>query len=419
MRQLIKMSLAFSLALVCPLLSLAQGNNSGMGGSDDNVQSLADCLTRLEKKSDAFNLYFNYSAAFQSEHNSKTEAWTSHFATKQLRMEIKGNLTDRLFYRLRHRLNKSTDAQGEDNFAKATDIMMVGYHLDRRWTVMGGKMVQIWGGFEFDENPVYIYQFSDMCDNIDPFQAGLVVSYKPVPTQEVAVEVSNASNGKLKDDYGDGAMVVNRVEGDRFVGEPLTQAGHPLTYIINWNGSFFSGVLNTRWAWGIQTQARHRYSRMLTLGQQLCLPRLQWYVDYTGTWDDLDRFRIATNDIVPIVATSSDGHDQADGLPAMYLGKVHYNSFVSKANWQFAPRFNLMLKAMYETADVSQSHTYGHYRASYGYMGCVEYYPVPRQDLRVFLAFIGRHYDFSRLSTLPDYSTQRIELGFMYRIKAF
>ena len=406
-----KKAWALVMAMACTLAAAAQGNNSGMGGDDGNTESLAGRIAKLEKKNDAFNLYFNYSASMQATHDSRTGAWTSRFAAKQLRMEIKGNLTDRLFYRLRHRLNKADDARGEDNFSKATDIMMAGYRLSPKWTVQAGKMVQIWGGFEFDENPLYIYQFSDMCDNIDPFQAGVVASFRPVPTQEIAIEVSDASNGKLKEDYGDGAVVV--LDRDAPARE-LVQANHPLTYIVNWNGSFADGRFNTRWAWGIQTQARHRYSRMLTLGQQLCLPHLQWYADYTGTWDDLDRFRIATADLAP-AATGADGTP----LQHVYYGKVHYNSVVTKANWQFAARWNLMLKGMYETASVSRSEQLKNYRTSYGYMGSVEYYPVRQQDLRLFLAFVGRRYNFTGRSGLDSYGTQRIELGFMYRIKAY
>jgi hypothetical protein len=59
------------------------------------------------------------------------------------------------------------------------------------------------------------------------------------------------------------------------------------------------------------------------------------------------------------------------------------------------------------------------YRKSFGYMSSVEYYPLKDQDFRVFLAYVGRKYDFSKKSGLKDYNTNRIELGFMYRIKAF
>ena len=258
-------------ALAMTMGANAQGNNIGMGGGDGDIQSIHERITKLEKKNDMFNLYFNYAASFQAEHNSLSDEWGTKFANKQLRIEIKGNLTDKLYYRLRHRLNKATDAKGEDNFAKATDIMMVGYNFNDKLSISGGKMCQIWGGFEFDENPMYIYQYSDMVDYMDNFMAGVTVSYKPIPTQEIAVEISNSYNGKFADEYGDEAVVVNNDEA-----HALQKSKNPLTYIINWNGSFFDGKLNTRWAWGLQTQAKGKYSRMLTLGQQLNLPKFQW-----------------------------------------------------------------------------------------------------------------------------------------------
>ena len=396
-------------ALAMTMGANAQGNNIGMGGCDGDIQSIHERITKLEKKNDMFNLYFNYAASFQAEHNSLSDEWGTKFANKQLRIEIKGNLTDKLYYRLRHRLNKATDAKGEDNFAKATDIMMVGYNFNDKLSISGGKMCQIWGGFEFDENPMYIYQYSDMVDNMDNFMAGVPVSYKPIPTQEIAVEISNAYNGKFADEYGDEAVVVNNDEA-----QALQKSKNPLTYIINWNGSFFDGKLNTRWAWGLQTQAKGKYSRMLTLGQQLNLPKFQWYFDYMGAFDDLDRLKIATNELGGAFVD-----DEGNALGNVYLGKVHYNSFITKANWQFAPSWNLMLKGMYETASVTKMEQFKNYRKSFGYMGSIEYYPAKQQDFRLFLAYVGRKYDYSTKCGLKDYNTDRIELGFMYRIKAY
>ncbi len=394
-------------ALAMTMGANAQGNNIGMGGGDGDIQSIHERITKLEKKNDMFNLYFNYAASFQAEHNSLSDEWGTKFANKQLRIEIKGNLTDKLYYRLRHRLNKATDAKGEDNFAKATDIMMVGYNFNDKLSISGGKMCQIWGGFEFDENPMYIYQYSDMVDYMDNFMAGVTVSYKPIPTQEIAVEISNSYNGKFADEYGDEAVVVNNDEA-----HALQKSKNPLTYIINWNGSFFDGKLNTRWAWGLQTQAKGKYSRMLTLGQQLNLPKFQWYFDYMGAFDDLDRLKIATNEL-------RDALVVGDAPGNVYLGKVHYNSFITKANWQFAPSWNLLLKGMYETASVTKMEQFKNYRKSFGYMGSIEYYPAKQQDFRLFLAYVGRKYDYSTKCGLKDYNTDRIELGFMYRIKAY
>lgn len=220
------------------------------------------------------------------------------------------------------------------------------------------------------------------------------------------MEVSDANNGKFTDEYGAGAVAVTgRGDGIR----QLEKSNNPLTYIVNWNGNFFGGRFQTRWSWGLQTQARHEYSRMWVFGQKLNLPTVQWYVDYMGAWDGLDRLRIATNDLSAFL----DGQENA------YFSDVHYNSLISKVNWQFVPRWNFMAKGTYETASVSKIEQLKDYRKSIGYLASLEYYPVKDQDLRLFLAYVGHHYNFSSKCGLADYSTSRIELGFMYRIKCF
>ena len=392
--------------MICAMMSLtlgasAQGNNTGMGGEDGNYESLASRLFKLEKKSDAFNVYFNYASSFHEAYDGND--WGSSFKNKQARLEIKGSF-GKLSYRFRHRLNKANGAQGEDNFAKATDILSVGYQVTDKLGITGGKMCQNWGGFEFDENPMYIYQYSDMVDNMDNFMAGVNFAFKPVESQEFNLNITNAYNNKLAQEYG-ADLKVMKEHGKT---EAVEAAKHPLTYIFLWNGNFFGDKLQTRWSVGTQTQAKDQSSQMVMLGQKLNLPTLQWYFDYMGAFDDVDRLGIATSDLA-----------QSRGEGNVRYGKVNYNSFITKVNWQFVPQWNLMLKGMYETASVSKIEELKNYRKSFGYFASLEYYPVKSQDCRLFLSYIGRSYKFTDKSKLADYNTSRIELGFMYRIKAF
>ena len=81
-----------------------------------------------------------------------------------------------------------------------------------------------------------------------------------------------------------------------------------------------------------------------------------------------------------------------------------------------------MLKGCYETTTVKGGNL-DKYRKSWLYAGSVEYYPVKSQDFRVFLAYIGRSCKYTEqakaIAELDNYHTNRIELGFMYRIKVF
>ena len=414
-----------SFALLCVALTgHAQGGNTGMGGEDGDYQSLMERLAKVEKKHDMLDVYINYAASAQAR-EATGSSWQTHFANKELRLELKGNLTDKLFYRLRHRLNRRNDAQGSDNFSKATDIAMVGYSFSDKVTLMAGKMSQIWGGYEYDANPMFVYQYSDMLDHMEIFQTGVALSLKPVPTQEFALMVSDAHNGSLEDYYGNDAVLVTD-NGDY---RPLERANHPLTFIANWNGSFFDNQLQTRWAWGVQKEAQGKYSRMITLGQKLNLPQLQWYVDYMAEFDDLDRLGIATEDLAdsfqPRIYYYEYGYPINDFVYHSYepmnlhCGKVHYHTWISKLNWQFAPQWNLMLKGTYETASMQQVERYKNYRKSIGWAGAIEYYPDKTQDLRVFLAYQGQNINNSKESALGGKHSNRIELGFMYRIKCY
>lgn len=396
--------------LCCCLLALSISmnaqDNHGYGGDDGHFKSLAEEVTKLKKSNDMFNVYLNTAASVQVETDNEHE-WSTGFKNKHLRLEIKGNLTDKLYYRFCYRMTNSNVARSEDNFARSTDVVMIGYRFSDKLSVEAGKIFQPFGGYEVDENPIYIYEYSDLTGGLECYLGGVVVNYKPVPTQEIVVGVTNAHNDKFADVYGDNSLAI---EGDGTQNRILEKTRIPLGYSLGWNGSFLNNRLLTRWSWGIEGEARHKYSRMLILGQKLDLDRLQWYFDYMYQNDGLDRFGLASREV-------------RDFFPAVggevWMSDVHYTSFITKLNWQFAPQWDLMLKGMYETASVTKVDRFKDFRKSYGYVGSVEYYPVKSQDFRVFLAYVGRKVTYKDGVGLDKYNTNRIELGFKYRIKAY
>lgn len=396
--------------MCCCLLALSVSmnaqDNHGYGGDDGHFKSLAEEVTKLKKSNDMFNVYLNTAASAQVETDNEHE-WSTGFKNKHLRLEIKGNLTDKLYYRFCYRMTNSNVARSEDNFARSTDVVMIGYRFSDKFSVEAGKIFQPFGGYEVDENPIYIYEYSDLTGGLECYLGGVVVNYKPVPTQEIVVGVTNAHNDKFADVYGDNSLAI---EGDGTQNRILEKTRIPLGYSLGWNGSFLNNRLLTRWSWGIEGEARHKYSRMLILGQKLNLDRLQWYFDYMYQNDGLDRFGLASREV-------------RDFFPAVggevWMSDVHYTSFITKLNWQLAPQWNLMLKGMYETASVTKVDRFKDFRKSYGYVGSVEYYPVKSQDFRVFLAYVGRKVTYKDGVGLDKYNTNRIELGFKYRIKAY
>lgn len=381
--------LLLAAAVTTAISAAAQGSNHGDGGPDGNYTALSERLFNLENKHNNCNIFINTSSALQLDNYAGD--WGGAFRAKHLRLEIKGTMGDHITYRLRHRLNAPNAGASLESFSKATDFMMVGYKFNDRFTLMAGKMSQFWGGYDYDENPLYIYEYSDVLDHMDIFYGGVAIAWYPIPGQEFVLNVTNSYNNSFADEYGGPVALVD--------GTAVQAADFPLSYIVNWNGSLFGGLVETRWGTGFINQAKGYRNWMVLLGQKLILPTFNVYFDWTGSWEPLDRLRIATSEL---------------GGPG-FQKDVFYQAFVVKSNWQFAPQWNLMTKGMCDLASVPGNKNFHN---AYGCAAALEFFPVKDQDLRFFLSFIGHHRHFT-VNTLPDQNTGRLELGIMYRIKAY
>ncbi len=357
-----------------------------------------DKIKSLESHNKQLNIFFNFQASLDAIAREGQDTEVA-FKARQLRLEIKGDLNDKIFYRFRHRLNKSTSAQSLDNLAKATDIMYVGYRATDKFTIVAGKQSQAWGTFEFDINPMSIYEYSDFIENMDNFMLGANFIYQASKNQELQFQITDSRNSKMEDIYGD------------LSSQGIEASASPLTYILNWNGSFLNNQFQTRWAYGIQTQAKDKYSNMITLGNKLNLSKFQLAFDYMRADEDIDRLGYAT----------MDGADYLAANDMKVFEDVTSNTFILKADYQPMPQWNIFAKGLYETTSVNNVPAYDdNFRKAYGYFGGVEYMPFKDQDLKVFLAYIGRKYEFTdALPALKDYNTNRVSLGLMYRIKAY
>ncbi len=368
------------------------------GNRKDSGASIANRLNLVEKKSDKLNIYLNFQGSFDMQ-DEGTEDWGGNFRVSNLRLEIQGNLTDKLFYRLRHRLNKSNRANSLDNLSSATDIMYAGYHFSDKFTFIFGRQFQAWGGFEYDLNPIFVYQFSDYGDYVDCFMTGATFSYTPNKNHEIAFQITDSRSSRFEDLYGD------------LSSQNIEKSKMPLTYILNWNGNLFEDKIKTRWAIAAQTEAKDKYTYSVSLGTMLNLPKFQLAFDYMMDNSDLDRLGIATMDASPFLKTINNN-------PVKVLEDVNYNSFIAKAEYQPKKNWNLFLKGMYETANVKSFDTLNDFRTSYGYLAGIEYLPFEDQDMRVFLTYVGRKVEYDH-NLFNDYDTNRVSLGIIYRIKAF
>ena len=139
-------------------------------------KSLYEELTNVQKKTDKFNLYLNMQGSFDA--NFRNGFDEGVFKMRQLRIEAKGNLNSWLSYRYRQRLNRSNEGGGMiDNIPTSIDYAGIGVKLNDQFSFFAGKQCTAYGGFEFDLNPIDIYQYSDMIENMSNFMTGLNIGY--------------------------------------------------------------------------------------------------------------------------------------------------------------------------------------------------------------------------------------------------
>lgn len=362
-----------------------------------NTSTLFEKITKLEKKTDWFNVFLNMQGSFNIYLKDDNRTEKAAFRMNQLRLEIKGNITDRIYYRYRQRLNKSNSAQSLDNLPTSIDYAAVGFHVTDKLSVFAGKQCTAFGGFEFDLNPIEVYQYCDLLEYMTNFLTGIDFSYRITPKQEFRFQIVDSRNGSFEDLYGK----VPDVE----------QSKVPLGYTLNWNGSLWEDHLKTRWSASIFHETKKKNWYYYALGTEVSVPKFLGFFDFMYSNEELDRTGI-------ISAIVSDDNKTIRAFDTRYLALVLH------LNYCIFPKVNLFVKGMYETASVLKANhnlEKGKYCTSWGYLAGVEFYPL-EENLHFFLNYIGRSFQYTdraRAYNRSNTNPQRIELGLVYQLPMF
>ena len=367
-------------------------------GVNAQEKSLYEELTGVKKKTDKFNLYMNMNGSFDAMFDADGFD-QGKFNMRQLRIESKGNINEWLSYRWRQRLNRPNNGGDNiDNLPTSIDIAGIGIKLGDGFSLFAGKQCAAYGGFEFDANPIEIYEYSDMIEYMSNFMTGINIGYDFLEGQQLNFQVLNSLNGPFTEMYHFTPELMTALN--------LENTKLPLVYTLNWNGNF-SNIFKTRWSASLMSQAEGKNLYYYVLGNELTLGKFNMYLDFMLSNDDIDRGGIITEMI-----GYEDGHN---------VYNTSYMSLVTKLNYRFADKWNVFVKGMYETASVSEGTENieeGKYRTSFGYLGGLEYYPM-ESNLHFFLTYVGRTYKYEARANHDDYSTNRVSVGFIYQLPMF
>lgn len=325
------------------------------------------------------------------------------FKVQQLRIEMKGNINDWLSYRYRQRLNRSNDGNNMiDNLPNSIDWAGIGIKLSPKFSLFAGKQGVAYGGFEYDLNPIEIYEYCDLLENLSGFMTGVNLGYNVTPSQQLNLQILDSRNNSFNDTYGITADALGNLPD-------LKSSKLPLIYTLNWNGNF-NNVFKTRWSASLMSESSNKNLYYYALGNELNLGKFNMYLDFMYSQEGIDR-----NGTISSIVGRPENHNTFN---------TGYLAVVSQLNYRFLPKWNVFVKGMYDTASVTKASDgveKGNYRTSWGYLTGLEYYPM-ETNLHFFLTYVGRSYDFTaRAKALgqENYSTNRISVGFIWQMPIF
>lgn len=374
---------------------------------DSTSISLVEYATHLPKRPNLFNLNLQMNAGFNSLFlgNSFDEA---SFRFNQIKLEASGELNNRLFYWYRQQLNNWNAPTAPENLPESIEYAMIGYRINDKFTLMAGKQHSAWGGFEYDLNPIEVYQYSDMGDYSNCYFTGLTLAYQATETQELIMQVTNNRMGTLEDMYG-------------ILPETIQKGKAPLNYNINWNSSYFDEMLSLRYSLTAGQQAKDKWMYMAWAGQSLDFGSVNAYLDLMYARGGLDPLGVLSE------LTIQDDEDEY-----RCLQNVEYFSMVAHLNWYLSPKWKLFAKGMYETAsiyktfdfetEVANSLEKGKYRTAWGYQSGLEFFPLADDNLRFYFHGTGRVYQLTNKAQLFEASLPnsfQLSLGFSYNLPLF
>lgn len=378
------------MAVCCLPSSLLAQNESQQSDTTGYSAIIPINKQNLLKNMDVIaNMQYGFRNEFQD-----GEFTGSRFRMDQFRFEIKGMVTDRVYFRLRQRYTSQIEPQSVDKLTRATDLAYIRVDVSPKVSLSFGKMCADWGGYEFDYNPIEIYEYSDIIEQADNFLSGAGVAIRPMAGNEFSFQLLNSRTQSFEELYGHPPGI--------------TESKVPLAIVGNWRGSLFDGRINTIWSYSVFTEAEGTFMHYIALGNQLKLKKFAIEYDFKLSGEGLDRTGIVSSTI-------------PDSLYPYAVQKTLYSSHWVKADYRISKKINLSFVGMLDFArwrdDIDAQKGEDHIRTAWGFIPTFEYYPFEKLNLKFFTNYVGRIYSYSDYSKqrfgASNYTTGRFVVGFI------
>ncbi|WP_316818632.1 porin [Pedobacter nyackensis] len=377
----IRTSIGIVLCAVCPIVSWAQAPR------DSSIFNL-NILGRT-----SFNI---------GEKNGKD--LNAGFRLDETRLLMSGHVNPDLSYKVRFRLNRAFNTTSQDNGSRALDYAQVNYQFGKHkeWEVALGKQAAAVGSYEFVNNPVYEYVFTDYVDRIlNLFVVGATFSYKVNPNHNFHLQVYNTSTetfDQLIKSAGYGA------------GE-LKPSESPLGAYLTWEGSFLNKTFHTKWSYNYSQLVAGADNQAISLANMYKSKKTKVYLDLQYSDYGVDHTMLASNPVHSFYGTT--------GTDRTMLRDIAYKTAVLRVDQQFNNSWSISMKGAYETASARKDKQIGKdFRNNWTGFVALEHRPIANKDWKLFAGYIGNTVSYKNRIGLPAERNNRFILGTFFNITA-
>jgi len=327
----------------------------------------------------------------------------TRFRNEQFRLEIRGQVHEKVYFRFRDRYTRAQTSESIDNISRSVDLAYLRFDLSKKFSLSAGKMCADWGAWEFDWNPIDIYEYSDIVEYADNFLTGVGASYTPSSKHQFTFQVLDSRTKSFEELYGD---------------QPnFTESKAPLAFVANWRGTLFDGKFKTIWSYSLFNEAQDANGKSanmnyIALGNELDLGKFRFIYDLKWSLEDLDRTTVVSQTV------------NASGLYDYAVANTRYVGHWINIRYHITPKVDFTFVGMLDIArwknsfnDPSNTTGETHIRNAWGYIPAIEYYPWDDLNIKFFANWIGRVYKYSDYAKTSlgatDYTTGRFTVGFI------
>jgi hypothetical protein len=380
--------------LLLPSVILAQKQERQMGDTTYYKTLIPEAKQGLLKN---VNVIANMNFALRNEFVDG-EYTKTRFRNEQFRLEIRGQVHEKVYFRFRDRYTRAQTSESVDNLSRSVDLAYLRFDLSEKFSISAGKMCADWGAWEFDWNPIDIYEYSDIVEYADNFLTGVGFTYTPSGKNQWTFQVLDSRTKSFEELYGD---------------QPnFTESKLPLAFVANWRGSLLDGKIKTIWSYSLFNEASNANMNYIALGNEFNInEKIRFIYDFKWSDEDLDRTTIVS-ETVP------------DNLYPFALANTLYIGHWINFRYVINPKVHLTFVGMLDIANWKNSFNdpenltgEEHIRTAYGYIPAIEYFPWSDINIKFFANWVGRVYKYSDYAKdrfgVSDYNTGRFTVGFI------